>query len=135
LTSEGLQNSRSIPPEFSDSDLQVSQLRDTSNVVNHHPDLHAEHYQQTVNTICNLHLLKLLSHKYQLLPKVYLPDVDRAIWQRWQPPTGEHVNAKVLFLDIDETMIHCIDDRDPVSMRGETKLRIGLNTEQPNQRT
>ena len=135
MTSEGLQNSRSIPPEFSDSDLQVSQLRDTSNVVNHHPDLHAEHYQQTVNTICNLHLLKLLSHKYQLLPKVYLPDVDRAIWQRWQPPTGEHVNAKVLFLDIDETMIHCIDDRDPVSMRGETKLRIGLNTEQPNQRT
>jgi len=64
-----------------------------------------------------------------------LPDIDRAIWQRWQPPTGEHVNAKVLFLDIDETMIHCIDDRDPVSMRGETKLRIGLNTEQPNQRT
>lgn len=97
--------------------------------------MHAEHYQQTVNTICNLHLLKPLSHKYQLLPKIYLPDIDRAIWQRWQPPTGEHVNAKVLFLDIDETMIHCIDDRDPVSMRGETKLRIGLNTEQPNQRT
>lgn len=97
--------------------------------------MHAEHYQQTVNTICNLHLLKPLSHKYQLLPKIHLPDVDRAIWQRWQPPTGEHINAKVLFLDIDETMIHCIDDRDPVSMRGETKLRIGLNTEQTNQRT
>ena len=57
-----------------------------------------------------------------MVEKVYLPEIDPEIKRRWQ-----HVNAKVLFLDIDETMIHCIDDRDAASMKGEVRLRIDLD--------
>lgn len=40
--------------------------------------------------------------------------------------------AKVLFVDVDETMIHCIDDRDPPTMKGRIKLTINLeNYEEP----
>ena len=31
---------------------------------------------------------------------------------------------KVLILDIDETMIHCIDDRDSPEMKGEHQLKV-----------
>jgi hypothetical protein len=32
----------------------------------------------------------------------------------------------VIFLDIDETMVHCIDDRDPSTMKGQVKLNVML---------
>lgn len=34
--------------------------------------------------------------------------------------------AKVIFFDIDETMIHCIDDRDHPDMKGEVTLNVYL---------
>ena len=34
--------------------------------------------------------------------------------------------AKVIFFDIDETMIHCIDDRDHPDMKGEVTLDVKL---------
>lgn len=34
-----------------------------------------------------------------------------------------------MFFDIDETMIHCIDDRDPASMKGKISLMVKANSE------
>ena len=31
---------------------------------------------------------------------------------------------KTLFFDIDETMIHCIDDKDPPTMKGKINLKV-----------
>lgn len=33
-------------------------------------------------------------------------------------------------MDIDETMVHCIDDRDPPGMMGSTTLRVNLTSKQ-----
>ena len=65
------------------------------------------------------------SEAYRNIEKVYLPRPDPNVVGRWKRE-GLDIQPKVLLLDIDETMIHCIDDRDPPSMRGETRLRIGL---------
>ena len=81
----------------------------------------------------NLHLLESHSEKYTELDKVFLPDPDPAIVDLWSVVEGQEIdgataisnqvsNAKVLFFDIDETMVHCIDDRDPSTMKGEIKL-------------
>lgn len=97
-------------------------------------NLHTEHYQQTLNTMVNLRLLEPHSEKYLELEKVRLPDPNPKILELWSEADGEPgqegstglrsqaPNAKVLFLDIDETMVHCIDDRDPSSMKGEVRL-------------
>ena len=37
---------------------------------------------------------------------------------------------KVVFFDIDETMIHCLDDRDPPDMKGEITLVVRLEDQQ-----
>lgn len=72
------------------------------------------------------------------LEKIRLPDPDPKIVELWSEAEGlsgregtvvpkkRVSNAKVLFLDIDETMVHCIDDRDPPSMKGEIRLQINL---------
>lgn len=57
----------------------------------------------------NLHLLECHQNAYKKLESVYLPD---------------NRNEKVLILDIDETMIHTIDERDPSSMKGKYELYI-----------
>jgi FMN phosphatase YigB (HAD superfamily) len=41
--------------------------------------------------------------------------------------TWKGSNFKVLFFDIDETLIHCIDENDPSTMQGQERLRINLN--------
>lgn len=88
----------------------------------------------------NLHLLEPYSEKYMELDKICLPDPDLKILELWGGSETEGLsgqegadalknrapNAKVLFLDIDETMVHCIDDRDPPSMKGEIRLQINL---------
>jgi len=86
----------------------------------------------------NLHLLEPHSEKYTALNKIHLPDPDPNVVELWSEVEGlseaEGVNAlnsrasnaKVLFFDIDETMVHCIDDRDPPSMKGEIRLQINL---------
>ena len=87
----------------------------------------------------NLHLLEPYSEKYLELEKIRLPDPDPKIVECWAQAEGlsgregagvpkkRASNAKVLFLDIDETMVHCIDDRDPPSMKGEIRLQINLH--------
>ena len=86
----------------------------------------------------NLHLLEPHSEKYTAMDKIRLPDPDPNIVELWSEVEGlseagdanalnnRASNAKVLFFDIDETMVHCIDDRDPSSMKGEIKLQISL---------
>ena len=39
--------------------------------------------------------------------------------EAWHPS-----RPKVLLFDIDETMIHCIDDRDPATMKGRVTLVV-----------
>jgi len=45
--------------------------------------LHTEHYQQTLNTMLNLHLLEPYSEKYMELGKIRLPDPDPKILELW----------------------------------------------------
>ena len=88
----------------------------------------------------NLHLLEAHSEKYKELTKIRLPDPDPSIVELWSEIeelseagsantlTNRASNAKVLFFDIDETMVHCIDDRDPSSMKGQIRLQINLQS-------
>lgn len=76
------------------------------------PDIQSNHYQQTIQTIQNLHLIKAQDKAYKEIPPVFLPPPTIQVRKAWQK------NFKVLFLDIDETMIHCIDENDPPSMQG-----------------
>lgn len=93
----------------------------------HHtqPSIHTEHYQQTVNTIHNLYLLNDFYECYQLLEPVFLPEPSQEVFENWQDAVSSH--PKTLFLDIDETMIHCIDESDPPTMLGEYTLRVELS--------
>jgi hypothetical protein len=61
------------------------------------------------------------------LSEVILPDPDTCLVDLWREENDQqengafdekYRNVKVLFFDIDETMVHCIDDRDPSSMVG-----------------
>jgi hypothetical protein len=45
-----------------------------SEVVVHYPNLHAEHYQQTVNTIVNLSRVLEEDHLYLDVEPVFLPE-------------------------------------------------------------
>ena len=57
----------------------------------------------------NLHLVHKHKQDYLNCPGVFLPDSR---------------NSKVLILDVDETLIHTIDERDPESMKGTFELFI-----------
>jgi TFIIF-interacting CTD phosphatase-like protein len=57
----------------------------------------------------NLHMVDKHSKDYLNCPNVFLPKCD---------------NEKVLILDVDETLIHTIDERDPPSMKGSFELFI-----------
>ena len=78
----------------------------------------------------NLELLNPFIDAYKQINKVRLPDPSPSVIASWQRG-NIRVSPKVLFLDIDETMIHCIDDRDPPNMKGEIRLKISLSS--PNQ--
>lgn len=67
--------------------------------------------------MANLQLLVPYNTYYKSLPEVQLPDCNI----QW-----EGTNPKVIFLDIDETMVHCVDDRDPAWMKGEYKLHVKM---------
>lgn len=67
----------------------------------------------------NLHLLEPHTNAYRAMPTVNLPPFTAQQVKNWSPSS-----PKVLLLDIDETMIHCIDDRDPPSMRGQIALTV-----------
>ena len=78
----------------------------------------------------NLQVLEPFSENYLNIGSVFLPDPEQEVVARWSEEkevgnqsTRHELNhqrqIKVLFLDIDETLAHCIDDRDPPSMKGE----------------
>ena len=67
----------------------------------------------------NLNLLEPHTNAYRSMPTVTLPLFTAQQVKNWSPSC-----PKVLLLDIDETMIHCIDDRDPPSMRGQIPLTV-----------
>lgn len=45
------------------------------------------------------------------------------------PPPRNPSHKKVLLLDIDETMIHCLDERDPETEDPDVVIRIPLDDE------
>ena len=45
------------------------------------------------------------------------------------PPPKNPQHKKVLILDIDETMIHCLDERDPENEEPDVVIRIPLDDE------
>jgi hypothetical protein len=57
----------------------------------------------------NLHMVEKHKNDYLNCPSVFLPDCR---------------NKKVLILDVDETLIHTIDERDPPGMKGKFELLI-----------
>lgn len=69
----------------------------------------------------NLHLLEPYSDSYQSLEQVVLPEPTDEQKSHWAEG-----RVKVVFFDIDETMIHCIDDKDPPEMKGEVSLVVRL---------
>jgi Dullard-like phosphatase family protein len=92
------------------------------------PDLHSEHFQQTLSVVQNLHAIDHLKDEYRYIEPVFLPDPSAELASRW---LGD---PKVLFLDIDETLIHCIDEKDPQTMYGQHTLRVDLKGyRSPNQ--
>lgn len=93
----------------------------------HYPNIQTEHFQQTVNTIRNLHLLNDFYDLYQLITPVFLPDPSEEVRTNWAG--GLSMNPKTLFIDIDETMVHCIDERDPPTMKGQQVLKVKLKSE------
>ena len=72
-------------------------------------NLNQEHYQHLLNIMLNLHLVQKHQQDYLNCPSVFLPNSR---------------NEKVLILDVDETLIHTIDERDPASMKGSFELLI-----------
>jgi len=48
------------------------------------------------------------------------------------PPPKNPSLKKVLILDIDETMIHCLDERDPENEEPDVVIRIPLDDDEIN---
>lgn len=70
----------------------------------------------------NIHLLDPYQESYQDLESVVLPEPTAEQKSKW--PDGR---VKVVFFDIDETMIHCIDDKDSPDMVGDVKLDVMID--------
>jgi hypothetical protein len=73
------------------------------------------HLLQTFNALQILPYLTPYDKKYLKKPRIMLPTPKRPELK------------KVLVLDIDETMIHCLDDRDYGNLRPDVILRIPLD--------
>ena len=78
-------------------------------------EIHKQHLMQTFNALNTIPYLKPYETAYQKLKKVYLP----------QP--RETYMKKTLILDIDETMIHCLDERDPDNEDPDVIIKIPLD--------
>ena len=84
-------------------------------------NLNQEHYQQTLNTILNLNLLQPYQNDYKNLPQIDIPSEPRFHSGRGR----RERQRRILAVDIDETMIHTIDERDPRDMKGKVKIQVG----------
>jgi Dullard-like phosphatase family protein len=73
-------------------------------------NLNQEHYQQTLNTILNLEMLEPFSKCYLNVAPVFLP------------PVAHNRVKKVLFVDLDETMVHTLDDQDSQHMMWQHQI-------------
>jgi CTD small phosphatase-like protein 2 len=73
------------------------------------------HLMQTFNALSTIPHLKPYEKHYLLKDKIYLPK-----------PKNPHIK-KTLILDIDETMIHCIDEKDPEDTQPDVVIRIPLD--------
>ena len=71
--------------------------------------LSVQHYNETLDCIKNLAVIEKYRNEYLNIPAVNL----RA---------SQH--KKVLIFDLDETMIHTLDERDPPTMKGKVRLNI-----------
>ena len=68
----------------------------------------------------NLVNLKPYCRAYKDIEPIDLPEPSDEVKMAWQ---GDH---KVIFFDIDETMIHCLDDRDPKTANGQYQIQIDV---------
>ena len=75
----------------------------------------------------NLQLLQPYSESYKSLGRVVLPEPTDEQKSHW--PENR---VKVIFFDIDETMIHCIDDRDSPDMKGQVPLVVSFQEQTEN---
>ena len=71
--------------------------------------LSAKHYAETLDCIKNLSVIEKYKNEYLNIPAVNLKP-------------SKH--KKVLIFDLDETMVHTLDERDPPSMQGKVRLFI-----------
>lgn len=68
------------------------------------------HFHETLAVVSNLSkIIEEYDKAYLELEPVYLPETTK---------------TKVLIFDIDETMVHSIDERDPKGMKGKIHLLI-----------
>ena len=72
---------------------------------------------QTFNALQTIPYLKKYEKAYMNKEKIILP-----------PPKRAHIK-KVLVLDIDETMIHCLDERDAEDEQPDVIIRIPMDEE------
>ena len=84
--------------------------------------IYTNHFQQTLNIMRNIHLLDPFLESYKDVERVELPEPTEEQKSKW--PDGD---VKVVFFDIDETMIHCIDDKDSPDMVGDVKLDVMID--------
>eukprot|EP00347_Sterkiella_histriomuscorum_P020709 403336778 len=90
----------------------VSSRQNTQNV-----EIHRQHLIQTFNALQTIPLLGPYQKSYLRKERIYLP-----------PPRDPSLK-KLLILDIDETMIHCLDERDPEHEEPDIVIRIPLDDE------
>lgn len=84
-------------------------------------EFYNQHYEQTMHCIRNLQLIEHQSQAYLFKQRVHLPDPSPEVQAKWTS-----TSPKVVFLDLDETLIHCIDENDPATMIGQEQIRIDL---------
>ena len=99
-----------------ESDETEVNIEDRNNSASENGEIHREHLLQTLSALHALPLLIPFANKYKEKPKVYLP------------PRKPH-EIKTLLLDLDETMIHCLDDRDSPNEEPDVIIAIPMDGE------
>ena len=77
--------------------------------------MHRRHLMQTFNALKAIPELQVYQHEYLKKEAIILP----------KPKHSRQ--RKLLILDIDETMIHCLDENDPIEVSPEIVVRVPLD--------